>query len=312
MNVERVIPPELIHGLGTKYTVSGGTIRIAPGYENAGTIVKHLRFPENAEQTNKILQELKSTIENQKISSQDLQNYGGTLEAIKSLQNATLILQGVNLAISAVGFALVLTKLNEIEKQLEKIDAKLDRLQLTANEIKTYQEITQHSKYFANLENLRSGLNINKESMIYGAISNIRESQFLFQRVCTNQLQDTKSLYQDSELFFISFQVVIGSAICIANAHAQRDEYDEASRALSGLSEWISEITPIIFNPIKSKPVWLGKLDPYQVEKTKKLINLNRSLPESINYLNNFNLLKIPNSSLRSINDKNSLLVIDI
>lgn len=304
MIVERGVPPELLYRLNQKELFfSGGTIRVASGYKNAGSIVKHLRFPENKEQTSEILKGLSST----------LKNHGSTLQSIQSLQNATLILQGMNLAISVAGFALVLGRLNKIDKEIKNIDSKLENLQLAVDEIKEYQETIQYSRYFANLESLHAGLRLKKEHMVDSSILKVRDSQYLFQNLCSKQLQDIKSLYKNSKLFHMHLQIVIGGVICISNAHAQQGEYTEADRVLSDFSEWYLEIGKAILSPIenKVKPAWLAKLTQPELEEMKKTVDLTRSLPENIKYLNdNINLLSLSGRSINAIKDKGQLLVI--
>ncbi len=105
--VAREIPPEVIDGInrGT-YEVHGGVIRMASGAAEAGRIVRHL------------------------IPARQDPNvpFGGFLDLPLAstqhlLQVATgaMVLSGLNLAVSAVGFAVLYKKLTDLDKKLTAI-----------------------------------------------------------------------------------------------------------------------------------------------------------------------------------------------
>ncbi len=91
-----------------KYKVWGGVVRLAKGQEGAGQIVGHLVIPNNAAEMADKLQ--------------------GQLGALQSLQAANLAMSGLNLAVSAAGFAIVCDKLNKISGVLSQHTQKLDTL----------------------------------------------------------------------------------------------------------------------------------------------------------------------------------------
>jgi hypothetical protein len=320
MIIQRLIPPEVLGKLGTEYVQSGGTIRVAPGFDKAGSIIKHLRFPEDSQTSKNVLEQLKATAQQNQQALGNINNMAvrnkSLLNGIQSLQNATLALQGMNLAVSAVGFVVIINKLNKISQQLEQIDAKLDTLQLTANEIRTYQELTHFAKYTANLENLSSGLRLENSNMIDGAISNLRESQHMFQSVCDKQLLNLKNVYNNSDSFQIHFQGALGSVMCIANAHAQQGELVEAKRVINGAKNWQTRISDMVCQPIETqvKPVWLGRLDHKKRTKARLLINTQKAIPESLLYLKDtYNICEMKGLELhkQGADKLNNLLVID-
>ncbi len=251
-----------------KMTVWGGTVRWPKGQSNGGQIVAHLKIPENIEQATNLLQ---------------------NMAEMQSLQYATMALQGMNLAVSAVGFAIVISKLNNISKQLERMDYKLDTLQLTADRIERYQELIQYTRYSANLESLESSLRTRRSHMLDTAIINLRESQYLFQEICEMKLPNMKGLYQESEYFDVYFQGAVGSAMCIANAHAQLDQIPEAIKIVTDISEWQISVKEKICFPleVRSNSVWLTRLSNQEKSNAKNLIQTQRYIPEGLSYTNN-------------------------
>lgn len=101
--------PDLLDGIASgRYKVWGGVVRLTKGQEGAGQIVGHLVIPNNAA----------------KLADQ-LQGQLGTLQ---SLHTANLVMSGLNLAVSAAGFAIVCQKLNKISDVLSEQTQKLDAL----------------------------------------------------------------------------------------------------------------------------------------------------------------------------------------
>lgn len=304
MVVERIIPPEILARLGKDLILSGGTIRIAPGFEGAGSIVRHLQFPETSQATNQILEQLKSTLVNNQGA---LNSMSDTMQGIQSLQQVTLAMQGMNLAISAAGFAIVLKKLNDLSQQLRQIDAKIDQLQFTADEIKHYQELIQTTRYHANLESLYSGVQRHDRHMISGATLNLREIQYLFQHVCDSLLQDLYSIYQNSSAFQTHFKAAFGSAMYIANAHAQLGEYAEAERVIDELSLWQKQIETRLLTPINSsKPIWLSRLSVTETQQAREATSLQQAIPENLLYTKNtYQLCREANVNLLELKAQN-------
>lgn len=104
LSLERDIPSAVLYGLQTGiYKLYGGVIRWAAGTEHAGAIVRHL-IPSAAVEVVGNLQPISA------MSRQVLQ-----------IANGTMIMSGLNLAVSAVGFAVLNEKLNKLESNLKEI-----------------------------------------------------------------------------------------------------------------------------------------------------------------------------------------------
>jgi len=117
---------EILEGLSNGlYAIYGGVIRITKGNDKAGTIVAHLKFPGDEQQTAESIEKLKSSLSNIQGGIDNLQNSLGSLH---TLQYANIALSGLNLAVSAAGFTIVCKKLNGIESILNTHTQKLDKL----------------------------------------------------------------------------------------------------------------------------------------------------------------------------------------
>ncbi|WP_448245048.1 hypothetical protein [Pseudoxanthomonas mexicana] len=119
----RALPdaPEILAKLadGT-YTLQGGVIRHAPGTGQGGQIVKHLIYPSDALQAQQRLQELQSTLANGISTLQSgMEGLQQSMNVLQGLQTANLVMTGLNLAVTTVGFVIVCKKLNKISAQIE-------------------------------------------------------------------------------------------------------------------------------------------------------------------------------------------------
>lgn len=130
--VTRVIPDDLLAPiLSGQMEVWPGVIRWAPGTDQAGQIVRHLLLPatasdvEHALPVEEMARLMKDSFRETGFNVQALQsgvvNLNTLTESIATMSNATMVLSGLNLAASAIGFAVVIGKLNRIEKRLEGI-----------------------------------------------------------------------------------------------------------------------------------------------------------------------------------------------
>ena len=106
--VAREIPPDVIDGVNRGvYQVHGGVIRTAPGTAEAGRIVRHL-IPSRQDPTVPSGAFL------------DLSRARNTQQLLQ-VATGTMLLSGLNLAVSAVGFAVLYKKLTDLDNSLTAI-----------------------------------------------------------------------------------------------------------------------------------------------------------------------------------------------
>jgi hypothetical protein len=132
--VERVIPDDVLAGVMTgRYVVHGGVIRCAPGTTCAGQIVRHL-LP---------------------VGDLDIFSLSGRLDElargtsqILKMATATMTLSGLNLVVSAVGFA-------ALNRKLDSIEGRLSQIQADVKEIKELLQQTERARIRAAIRELQ-------------------------------------------------------------------------------------------------------------------------------------------------------------
>lgn len=146
--------PEILAGLKSGlYKIWGGVIRVTAGHDNAGSIVAHLKFPNDMSQTQQSIETLQAILTSQ---MDGLQNGIDTLQSsmgmLQNLQYANLAMSGLNLAISAVGFAVVCHKLNRIEGTLHQQNQQLDILLRLAIEAHQREMFRDEARFIASVD----------------------------------------------------------------------------------------------------------------------------------------------------------------
>lgn len=155
LTVARAIPPEVITGLLTgQYRQYGGVIRWASDTENAGQIVRHLLPVTGQSLASPLFAPVSSTLgavntyQLHRLSGQ-VGNLTASVNQLFQVATGTMVLSGLNLAVSAVGFAV----LNE---KLKKLEGKLNEIQQEVKAIRSLLEIEERSKLGAALRDLLS------------------------------------------------------------------------------------------------------------------------------------------------------------
>lgn len=117
--VTRAIPQEVLVGLmAGQYKAYGGVIRWAAGTEHAGQIVRHL-IPVGLQT---ITDPLFGSLNGMLNIANTYQKIGVTTQTILQMSTGTMVLSGLNLAVSAIGFTVIYKKLKQLENQLNRIE----------------------------------------------------------------------------------------------------------------------------------------------------------------------------------------------
>ena len=141
MNVVRSLPTEVFAGLMTgQYAMHGGVIRWAADTERAGQIVRHL-IPV-AENAIGLANPLVGTLVNGlstglgAINTYQLHKLSGKIDALAAatqqilqVATGTMVLSGLNLAVSAIGFAMIHEKLKAFDNSLAQIKTGVKAIQ---------------------------------------------------------------------------------------------------------------------------------------------------------------------------------------
>ncbi len=172
MTVTRSIPAEVLHGLITgEYRLYGGVIRGAPGTEIAGQIVRHLIPVGGQLVTDPMFGPVNVGL--QTVNALQLRRLSGQVGALTTatqqvlqVANATMMLSGLNLAVSLVGFAV-------ISQQLKRLDSKLNEIQQEVKAIRLFLELKERSELKAALRDLITAMGLenreNRRTLLFNA-----------------------------------------------------------------------------------------------------------------------------------------------
>jgi hypothetical protein len=165
LKVLRAIPEETIGGLlSGQYVLHGGVVRCSPGTEQAGQIVRHLiplAAPAQMLLPLNPLPDLSFPISIHQIARTP--DINAMTRQILQLSTGTMVLSGLNLAVSAIGFANLSQRLGVIEARLEAIQADVQAIRdlLERKERATFRlalSNLQNSGYIVNSDIRRSVL----------------------------------------------------------------------------------------------------------------------------------------------------------
>jgi hypothetical protein len=148
--VTRAIPTEVWTGLVTgQYQLAGGVIRWARGTPHAGQIVRHL-LPVGSQFIDAPLFTPLSgipTLMNVYQSASNIELAIGATQHVLQIATGTMLLAGLNLAVTTVGFAVLNQKLQSLDKTLSDI-------QKDVKAIRTLLELEERAKLGAALRDL--------------------------------------------------------------------------------------------------------------------------------------------------------------
>lgn len=159
LTVTRAIPPEVLMSLMTgQYKLHGGVIRWAGGTEFAGQIVRHLVPVAGPTVSASLFAPISGTLE--AINAYQLHRLSGqvsalsvTTQQILQIATGTMILSGLNLAVTAVGFAV-------LNDKLKILDGKLNEIQKEVKAIRALLELEERARLGAALRDLLNIVNV--------------------------------------------------------------------------------------------------------------------------------------------------------
>lgn len=176
LTVARAIPSEVVLGLMTgQYKLYGGVIRWATGTEYAGQIVRHLlpvaaqtiggSFLQpiadvvgavNTYQLHRLSGQVAANTFQLQVLSGQVNTLTAATQQVLQIATGTMFLSGLNLAVTAVGFAI----LNE---KLKRLEGKLSEIQAEVRAIRALLELEERSRLGAALRDLLNVVNIKNE-----------------------------------------------------------------------------------------------------------------------------------------------------
>lgn len=186
--VLRSIPPEVAQGLVSgMYKLYGGVIRYAPGTAKAGQIICHLvptkSLIGSLEMASALFASAGMAFNSFNRTSLKVDQVMSVAQQILSISKNAMILSGLNLAVSAIGFAYVTHRLN-------KIDKKLDEVQRDIREIKAFLESKERAELRAALNDLLNLKSIkdseNRKTVLHAARTSLNVICERYQELLAN------------------------------------------------------------------------------------------------------------------------------
>ena len=159
LTVARAIPPEVITGLlAGQYKQYGGVIRWASGTENAGQIVRHLLPVAGQSIESTLFPQVSNTLGI--VNTYQLHRLSGQVSSLASninqllqIATGTMILSGLSLAVSTVGFVV-------LDAKLKNLEGKLNEIQQEIKAIRSLLELEERAKLGAALRDLLNVANV--------------------------------------------------------------------------------------------------------------------------------------------------------
>lgn len=154
LKVERAIPSDVLNGLSAGvYKLYCGVIRRAPGTINAGGIVRHLIPVGEQSIADPLFGNLSSVFSIS--NAYQVHKIGLTTQAVLKMATGNMVLAGLNLAVTAIGFATITQKLTRLENQLNRIEKEVKG-------IKELLAIEERARLRAALEDLTNAMKSQK------------------------------------------------------------------------------------------------------------------------------------------------------
>ena len=176
------------------------------------------------------------------------------ISSLRSLSTAALGMQVLNLGVSAIGFAVVISKLNKIQTGLQEIHKKLDGVLAEVQWISRKQDLEMVGKMKAALEIastavLASSMDLRRQGLT-DARHRLIESANL-SRLFLDDLITTKKYLSRPDLFDLSYRTWACSRIALVQCELFLDENNMAVQSVQRMHKENEEICKAYLYPLQ-------------------------------------------------------------
>jgi hypothetical protein len=211
--------------------------------------------------------------------------------SLTSLAHATVALQGLNIAVSAAGFAVVCHKLNRIADELHQVREMIAQVLALQQRAQFEREMERYTYFTAQVENLARGLRMGDPVMTGTAINDLTVPACFQAWVCEQLLKDPVSVYRNPKALTHPLDMVLASRLAQAHAFAALGHLDEALQSVGKLAEWQAarwrELEAPLGREQHDPPIWMGRLPMDARRAIKDLVTRQAKIPEALAYLQN-------------------------
>jgi hypothetical protein len=266
LKVLRAIPQETIWGLlSRQYVLHSGVIRGAPGTAQAGQIVRHLIPLAPPEQIFPPLSPLPNLPTPMSIYQlAQLREISTMTNQVLQLATTTTILSGLNLAVSAIGFAHLSHRLSAIETRLEAIQADVKA-------IRAFLERRERAELQVALQNLRDSHLIANDAIRHQVLVNAHQAF----GVMLASYRELLTSATEAEPALIAEEYYCLTMLARAHCSANLDQLALAHQELrSDLAVWTEQARRIAHDLLLGEhPERFLYLDTAQVAPTSALVD---------------------------------------
>ena len=176
------------------------------------------------------------------------------ISGLRSLSTAALGMQVLNLGVSAIGFAVVISKLNKIQASLQEIHKKLDKLLVEVQWISRRQDLEMVGKMKTALEIASTAVLASSTDLRRQGLSDARnrliESANL-SRLFLDDLITTKKYLSRPDLFDLSYRTWACSRIALVQCELFLDENKMAVQSMRRMHQENEEIREAYLYPLQ-------------------------------------------------------------
>lgn len=233
LTVTRAIPSDVMTGLMTgQFKLHGGVIRGASGTQYAGQIIRHLLPVTEQTIGAPVLAPISRALG--AVNTYQLHRLSGQVNALTAatqqvlqIATGTMVLSGLNLAVTAVGFAV----LNE---KLKSLEGKLNEIQQEVRALRTLMELEERAKLGAALRDLLNVVMIknpdHRHTMLFNSKNVLAPISLKYKELLADaKIFETAMAYE--EFFCIT-------SLAHARCLAELGMLDMANRDLDEVSEF--------------------------------------------------------------------------
>lgn len=176
------------------------------------------------------------------------------ISSLRSLSTAALGMQVLNLGVSAIGFVVIISKLNKIQAGLQEIHKKLDRVLAEVQWISRKQDLEMVGKMKAALEiagtAVLASLTDLRRQGLTDARNRLIESANL-SRLFLDDLITTKKYLSRPDLFDLSYRTWACSRIALVRCELFLDENDVAVQSVQRMRQENEDIREAYLYPLQ-------------------------------------------------------------
>ncbi|MBL4771889.1 MAG: hypothetical protein JKY61_12300 [Planctomycetes bacterium] len=253
-NVLRQIPEHVLTGLFSippQFTEHGGVIRRAAGGGGGGQIVAHLLTG----------------------NTEAIQGIRG----LQGLTQASLALQGVNLAVTAAGFIYIAKKIDRLQQDVLSLGTSLSELHSKIDTLASETDYRLFGKMLGNAEAIAEAIAGDRSVMLDSSLANAKEclgeGKAIIHR-WTGDASSVKQLYAseaDIARFPQFVQVVAIAESAVVQGYAHLGASDLALTRSESLVDWHTDLRSRIKAPVQQGEFWVGQPQYHQQPITELL-----------------------------------------